>query len=209
MEIIKVAIEEIKPYDNNVKKHPRKQIDQIKDSIIAFGNNDPIAIDEKGIIIEGHGRFQALKELGYKEIECIRLVNLSEEQKNAYRLAHNKLNMNTDFEQKDLLAELDGILTIDMSKFGFEKQDEEVEGEVEGEVGFTEVLGEEHNYVVLYFDNDVDWLQAQSVFDLKPVMALSTRKDGTLGEAGKRVGVGRVLKGSVVLAKVLKNENIG
>jgi hypothetical protein len=209
MEIIKVAVGEIKPYENNVKKHPKKQIQQIKDSIVAFGNNDPIAIDENSVIIEGHGRFMALKELNYTEVECIRLIGLSEEQKKAYRLVHNKLNLNTEFEEKDLLEELDLILTTDMTKFGFEDRDEEVEGDVEGEEPFTEVLGEEHNYLVLYFDNDVDWLQAQSLFDLKPVKAFSTRKDGELGEAGKRVGVGRVVKGSVALAKVLKNENIG
>jgi hypothetical protein len=209
MEIVKILWGEIKPYENNVKQHPRKQIDQIKASIKEFGNNDPIAIDENNVVIEGHGRLMALGELGYTEVECIRLVGLSEEQKKAYRLVHNKLTMNSDFEVDDLLKELNEIIAIDMAKYDFSSSSDELEMEAKPDVSFTEVLGEEHNYIVLYFDNDVDWLQAQSFFDIKPVMGLSSRKDGKEGPAGKRIGTGRVLKGSVALEKVLKNENIG
>ena len=84
MEIIQVDINTIKPYEKNAKRHPKKQIEQIKKSIQEFGFNDPIAIDENNIIIEGHGRYEALKELDYKDVECIRLSHLTEEQKKAY-----------------------------------------------------------------------------------------------------------------------------
>ena len=80
MYIEKINIENIKPYEKNAKLHPQEQIEQIKKSILEFGNNDPLAIDENNIIIEGHGRYEALKQLGYKELECIRLSHLSEEQ---------------------------------------------------------------------------------------------------------------------------------
>ena len=73
MKIQKIKIEVIRPYENNAKLHPISQIEQIKKSILEFGNNDPIAIDENNIIIEGCGRYQALKEIGYKEAEVIRL----------------------------------------------------------------------------------------------------------------------------------------
>ena len=63
MKIEKISIEKIKPYENNAKLHPPEQIEQIKKSIIEFGNNDPIAIDEINVIIEGHGRYFALKEV--------------------------------------------------------------------------------------------------------------------------------------------------
>lgn len=119
MEIIKVNINDIKEYENNAKLHPTEQIEQIKKSIQEFGNNDPIAIDEENTIIEGHGRYKALKELGYKEIECIRLNHLSEEQKKAYILVHNKLNMNTGFDFELLDEELSNIINIDMEDFGF------------------------------------------------------------------------------------------
>ena len=120
MKIEKISIDKIKPYENNAKLHPPEQIEQIKKSIQEFGNNDPIAIDENGVIIEGHGRYEALKELGFKEIEVIRLSHLSDEQKKAYSLIHNKLTMNTDFDYNILDSELAYINEIDMSVFGFE-----------------------------------------------------------------------------------------
>lgn len=120
MKIEKISIDKIKPYENNAKLHPPEQIEQIKKSIQEFGNNDPIAIDENGVIIEGHGRYEALKELGFKEIEVIRLSHLNEQQKKAYSLIHNKLTMNTDFDYNILDSELAYINEIDMSVFGFE-----------------------------------------------------------------------------------------
>ena len=74
--------------------------------------------------------------------------------------------------------------------------------EVVGEVPFTEVLREEHNYIVLYFDNEVDWLQAESLFAIETVKALSTRTDGKLSEASERRGVGRVLRGAEALEAI-------
>lgn len=131
MEIISLELEKIIPYENNVKLHPKEQIEQIKKSIQDFGNNDPIAIDENNIIIEGHGRFIALKELGYKKADCIILLNLTDDEKNAYRLVHNKLTMNTDFDFELLKKELDNI-KIDMSFFDFDIS--EIEGLFKEEV---------------------------------------------------------------------------
>lgn len=119
MELVLLDLEKIKQYQNNVKLHPKEQIEQIKKSIIDFGNNDPIAVDENYIIIEGHGRYMALQELGYKEAECIILSGLTEDEKNAYRLIHNKLTMNTDFDLELLKQELENI-NIDMSFFDFD-----------------------------------------------------------------------------------------
>lgn len=117
LQIETINIGAIIPYKNNAKKHPQKQIDKIKESIKEFGYNDPIAVDENNMIIEGHGRYEALKQLGYESVECIRLNNLSEDQKKAYILVHNKLNMDTGFDSKILNVELLSIDTIDMSNF--------------------------------------------------------------------------------------------
>ena len=76
-----ISIDELKEYENNVKLHPKEQIEQIKKSISNFNMIDPIGIDEDNVIIEGHGRLEACKELGYKEVPCIRLTHLNEEQK--------------------------------------------------------------------------------------------------------------------------------
>lgn len=119
MKIEKMNIENIIPYENNAKIHTKEQIEQIKNSILQFGNNDPIAIDENNTIIEGHGRYFALKELGYNDVDVIKLTHLGEEKKRAYILVHNKLTMNTDFDFNLLQEELD-CLNIDMSQFGFD-----------------------------------------------------------------------------------------
>lgn len=113
-----VDIESIKPYKNNAKLHPQEQIEQIKKSIEQFGMDDPIGIwhDE---IVEGHGRLIACKELGYTEVPIIRLDHLTDEERKAYTLAHNKLTMNSDFDLDILNEELASFDTIDMSDFGF------------------------------------------------------------------------------------------
>lgn len=122
MKIIKVNITDIKEYDNNVKLHPDWQIEQIKKSIENFGYNDPIVIDENNCILEGHGRLKALKELGKKEIECIKINSLNDNQKKAYRLIHNKLSLNTIFNEDMLekqLTELEAD-NFDLSFIGFD-----------------------------------------------------------------------------------------
>lgn len=125
MKIEVVGIDEIKEYELNAKEHPREQIEQIKKSILDFGNNDPIAIDSNGEIIEGHGRYIALKELGFDEVEVIILGHLTEEQKKAYRLIHNKLTMNSDFDFELLEQELKELTAFDfnMEDFGFDTSD--------------------------------------------------------------------------------------
>ncbi len=120
MNIVKIDINNITPYKNNAKIHTLEQIEQIKKSIEEFGMNDPIAVwGEDNIIVEGHGRLEALKQLGYTEVDCIRLDHLTDEERKAYTLAHNKLTMNTDFDFDILNSELEDIADIDMSDFGF------------------------------------------------------------------------------------------
>lgn len=114
-----MPIENLKPYENNAKIHTVEQIEQIKASITEFGMNDPIAIWKDNIIIEGHGRLLACKELGFKELPVIRLDNLTDDERKAYTLVHNKLTMNTDFDI-DLLNEELETIEIDMTEFGFE-----------------------------------------------------------------------------------------
>ena len=120
MEIIKIPINELTPDPNNAKDHPEWQIEQIKNSIEQFGNLDPIGVwGEDNLIVEGHGRYEALKQLGYHEAECIRLDWLTEEERRAYALAHNKLTMNSGFIPDALDLNLDAIGEIDMGLFGF------------------------------------------------------------------------------------------
>jgi DNA modification methylase len=125
MKIVKKPIGDLIPYEKNAKQHPQDQINQIKHSIQEFGFNDPIAIDENNVIIEGHGRLQALKELGETTVECIVLNHLTEAQKKAYIIAHNKLTMNTGFDIDILRVELEAIkaMDFDLTITGFELEE--------------------------------------------------------------------------------------
>ena len=113
-----ISIDDIKPYDKNAKIHTEQQIEQIKKSIKEFGMNDPIGIWRDNIIIEGHGRLMACKELGFNEVPVIRLDDLTDDQRKAYTLIHNQTTMNTGFNMNILADELDNI-DIDMSELGF------------------------------------------------------------------------------------------
>lgn len=120
LQIEQVPISDLVEYENNVKKHPKSQIEKIADSIKQFGMNVPIGIDENNVIIYGHGRMMACKLLGMETVPCIRLEHMTEQQKKAYILADNKLNMETGFDLKALEAELQTITDFDMGDFGFD-----------------------------------------------------------------------------------------
>lgn len=97
-------VEDIKPYPKNAKTHSKKQIKQIANSIQEFGFNQPIVVDKEGIIIVGHGRFEAAKHLDLREVPVV-TVNLTEEKAKAYRLADNRLN-ESPWEMELVIEEL-------------------------------------------------------------------------------------------------------
>lgn len=119
MHIQHINIKNVKPYSNNAKLHPQEQIEQIKASIQHVGFLDPISIDEDGYILEGHGRYIAAKQLGYHTIPTIQIFDLSKEQKMIYRLAHNKLTMNTGFDEDMLKLDLSELSIDEQSITGF------------------------------------------------------------------------------------------
>ncbi|MBR3619935.1 MAG: ParB N-terminal domain-containing protein [Clostridia bacterium] len=120
MEVIRIPLNELTPDPANAKDHPAEQVEQIKRSIEQFGNLDPIGVwGPENLIVEGHGRFLALRELGETEAECIRLDRLTDEERRAYSLVHNKLTMNSGFIPEALDLSLESIGEIDMSDFGF------------------------------------------------------------------------------------------
>lgn len=91
LKVVMIPIEQLTPYENNTRKHAQKDVDQIKASILADGFNDPVGVwGEKNVIVEGHGRVMACKELGYKEVPCIRLDHLTDEQRKEYAIRHNR-----------------------------------------------------------------------------------------------------------------------
>ena len=124
--------ESLKPYANNAKIHTAEQIEEIKKSIEEFGFNDPIAIWHDNEIIEGHGRLLAVMEMPeIAEVPVIRLDGLTDEQRKAYMLIHNKLTMNTDFDIDLLNLELENIKNINMEKYGFNLAEQVKEIDIE------------------------------------------------------------------------------
>lgn len=113
--------EELKPYANNAKVHTAQQIEQIKNSITKFGFNDPIAIWKNNEIIEGHGRLLAAMELDEIEtVPVIRLDALTDKERRAYMIAHNKITENTGFDNDILGVELKDLVgDIDFTEIGF------------------------------------------------------------------------------------------
>ena len=135
LEIIYKKINEIIPYKNN----PRKNDDAVEDvanSIKEFGFKVPIVIDKNNEIVAGHTRYKASKKLGLEKIPCIIANDLNEEQIKAFRLADNKVSEKAEWDLDILNDELDDILNIDMSDFGFDLdlEDEEEKEIIEDEV---------------------------------------------------------------------------
>lgn len=117
-----VPISDVRPYAGNAKRHTQKQVQQIQQSIEEFGFNDPVALWH-GEIVEGHGRVLAAQAMGYEVIPVIRLDDLTDDQRRAYTLVHNKLTMDTGFDSKKLAAEIEKLPALDMDQFGFKLPD--------------------------------------------------------------------------------------
>lgn len=121
MQIEEIAVKDLKPYENNARRHQEADVSAIVASIKEFGFKDPIGVWSKdNIIVEGHGRLTAAKKLGMKTVPCIRLDDLTDEQRRAYALAHNKTAELSEWDMDLLSLELDDITDIDMTEFGFD-----------------------------------------------------------------------------------------
>lgn len=203
-------IRELKPYKKNAKKHPKEQVERIANSIKEFGffEHRAVAIDKSDCVVEGHGRILAAKKAGLKEVPTICLDDMTEEQIRAWRLIENK-TAESGYDETLINEEINELLKsdINMEVFGFSidaLEDETIE--VEPDVPFTEILNEENNYIVLKFNNKVDWLNAMGLFGIEKAKAYPTKKDGNKKSFGMRAGVGRVLDGVKALERVQGNE---
>jgi len=127
LKIENIDISAIKPHPQNPRKHPKNQIAQIAQSIEIFGFNNPVLIDESNRLICGHGRIQACKKLGWKEVPAIRAKDLGDEKTRAYMIADNRLTENSVWDEDLLgenfktLSELD--LDFDIEVIGFDYGD--------------------------------------------------------------------------------------
>ena len=122
LEIKYLPINSIVGYVNNTRTHSQEQINQVKSSISEFGMVNPIGV-HKNVILSGHCRWEALKQLDYKEVPTVDLSHLTEAQKKAYIIADNKLALNAGWNEELLKIELESLqeLDFDLDILGFDE----------------------------------------------------------------------------------------
>jgi ParB-like chromosome segregation protein Spo0J len=121
MEVIKISIDQLIPDPNNARKHSAKNLMAIKGSLTKFGQQKPIVISEKNIIVAGNGTVEAAKELGWKEISAV-ITSLDSFHQSAFALADNKTAELAEWDDEILeqtLAQLD-LGGFDIHSVGFD-----------------------------------------------------------------------------------------
>lgn len=125
METIKLKISEVKPYERNAKKHDKKQIENVMESIRQFGFVQPVVVDKNNVLVIGHCRYAAAKRLKMKQIDAVRVESLTEEQVNKLRLLDNKLNES----EWDIELLLEDVPALDWDGFDIDWNLPELEGD--------------------------------------------------------------------------------
>ena len=119
MQIIDKKLTDLKPYANN-PRHNAKAVPAVKESILKFGFKVPLVIDKNNVIVCGHTRFYASKEIGLETVPCIVANDLTDEQINAFRLVDNRTSEFADWNFDKLAEELSELQDFDFEPFGFD-----------------------------------------------------------------------------------------
>lgn len=114
-----MSVNDIIPYENNPRDN-EDAVDKVAASLREFGFKQPIVVDKDNIVIVGHTRLKAAKKLNMSEVPVLVADDLTDEQVKGYRLADNKTAEFAEWDAELLNFELDGIIDIDMSDFGFD-----------------------------------------------------------------------------------------
>ncbi|MGI9398587.1 MAG: ParB/Srx family N-terminal domain-containing protein [Paracoccaceae bacterium] len=122
-DVKQMPVDELIPYDRNPNIHSSEQIIQLANSIREWGFTVPILIDEKEVVLAGHGRLFAAKSLNMKTVPCITATGWSDAQKKAYVIADNKLSEGSEWDSSLYFAELKEINNsgFDLSLIGFDE----------------------------------------------------------------------------------------
>lgn len=121
MQIVNLKVSELKPYEKNHRTHPQKQVDLLAKNIERFGFTTPVLIDKNNVVIAGHGRLLALKQLNREEVPCVRMENLSDDEVKALRLADNQIALMGDTDMKLVIPELKELSEELLNMTGFDK----------------------------------------------------------------------------------------
>ena len=186
------------PHPQNPNKHPEKQIALLAKIIRHSGWRSPIVVSKRsGFIVSGHGRLDAAKLLNEEKVPIDEQDFKNEADELAHLVADNRIAELSGLSDDKLTELLSGLseTDLDMELTGFDGDEiakllEMNREEVEGSEKFSEAIAESNNYVVLKFNNDIDWLAAQTHFDLETVTA--KRQNGKPWSQG----IGRVIDGA-------------
>lgn len=213
MNIVNIKVGDLVPYDKNTKQHPDWQVEKIAASIQSFGFRVPIVVNDDNVIIQGHGRLLAAKQIGMKEVPCIVASGLADEEQDALRIADNKVAQ-SDWNEEflvDELKRLDGLIELEKTGFSFDELDklladnsifeaiDKVTAETKVVPKMERMLNEHNDYIVFVFRNSLDFISACEKLKIK-------RVDGSLSPKTKKIGIGRVL-GSEKLMQVLNEKD--
>ncbi len=201
MEVKRVKIDELKMAPYNPRKISRKVLEKIKRSIQEFGLVQPLVWNRKTKhVVGGNQRLKVLRELGVQEVDVV-VVDLDLDKEKALNVALNKLEGSWDMNKlSELFVELEGIEGLDLSLTGFEKNEIEkmtinfVKEEPEYEL--MDELYETYDYIILYFDNKLDWQVAVDKLGLK------IKRDSDSRPGYTRKGLGRVVRGRDVIDRL-------
>ena len=122
LQIVTLSVAALVPYAENARTHSDEQVAQIAASISEFGFVNPVLVDAEGVLIAGHGRVMAARQLGLASVPAIRLAHLTEAQARALRLADNQIALNSGWDEALLAAEIARIrdeAVIDLDVLGF------------------------------------------------------------------------------------------
>ena len=148
MNIVNFKIEDLIPYENNPRIND-EAVEYVKNSIKEFGFKVPIIIDKNNVIVAGHTRYKACKELGINEIPCIVADDLTDKQIKAFRLADNKVSDYSIWDNKKLLEELKGLDDIFT---GFIESDYFEDEDVEVNPDTKDILQENQDGIIYHID---------------------------------------------------------
>lgn len=179
-EFLQIKVADLVPYEGN-PRHNAAAVPKVVASFRKCGAISPVVVDEGNVILAGHTRRLAAMEIGLDELPCVRVSGLTEAQKRAFRLADNKTAEFAEWDMQKLEEELDAIagLGFDMEDIGFQPVGgDDAESADEAPARITSPLDEDHEYVLIVCDNNIDWEQAKTVFDLGQREAFrANRKD--------------------------------
>ena len=193
MKVLKVKISDIKTNPKNPRLIKDDKFRKLVKSIQEFPQMlelRPIVVDENNIVLGGNMRLKACIEVGLKEVFIVKAEELTEQQKDEFIVKDNVGFGEWDWDilanewDTEKLQDWGLNLPIDIEEIKETKDIPDI-----GEIEFSEELFLEHNYIVLYFDNAMDWEVAQEIYGLKQV------KSKTSAEGTQKIGIGRVING--------------